>query len=371
MKNEDILQLRKDKKLHGIVEARLKELFDKAYQGSCTLKEAYGVTSGRLDTATFLWDGKIIHVELIASESMVLNDINNLHQSSADLRIVVLMDEKIDSSVSKTYYTANAKNMFPTVWLTDVLDEARENYVLGQLNQLMQGLDRVSQMRQIEIVNEFDEFISGIEDAGEDVIIISLGIYPRRKIDVFEKLSYPDQLYSKLEPIGIISAANPLGVSGGIGWEFGYGGKYWLAEEKGYGKIFFTRVAVGCGGEVVFNLCDSRKINTEISESGFIKIFTPVVSFATKLYTTHKFDGTLDVVSRVSGVKGMDWISHGREDTISRLIRRKEFYSSDIRIPVQTYVVSDLENTECVKSYCDKISVYLARNTKDKPFAKS
>lgn len=88
MDKKQILKLRKEGKLHNVIEDKLKEIFNKVSPELFTLKEGYGVTSGRTDTTTFSTKGKIIHVEIVASEEMVSKDIVNLHQSSADLQIV-------------------------------------------------------------------------------------------------------------------------------------------------------------------------------------------------------------------------------------------------------------------------------------------
>src|SRR3990167_62067 len=138
---EQILKLRQDHKLHETVEDRLKDLFNKACPGSYTLKEGYGVTSGRTDTTTFLGKGRIIHVEIIASKSMVFRDVTNLHQSSADLSIVVLLDVDYDAEVPKAFYSANAKNIFPTIWLSEILNPSKEEFILGKLSELLSSLD--------------------------------------------------------------------------------------------------------------------------------------------------------------------------------------------------------------------------------------
>lgn len=368
MTKRQVLDLRKANKLHGAVEDKLKALFGKVAPGSFTLKEGYGTTSGRTDTTTFASKGQIVHVEFIASESMVLRDVNNLHQSSADLRITVLMDEEFDPKVANAYYRANTKNEFPTIWLSDVLDPKREDYVMGRLDELLQGLERQMENATAKVQTEFEDYITKLNISTTECRTMHLGIFTRKHLGLFGKSAVEEELFHKFEPMGIVGAADPLGFVAGIDWKFSHEGQYFVAKEPPGASNIFTQIAVGNSGNVIFTYSDEKNRIEEIYASGIPKMFNPAFAFASSVLQTQKYDGMVDVVASLTGLTSKHWIPEGGEDHLSRLIRGRVFYQGEITTPVLSYTPSELGNEGKIKEFYQDLFIQLQRNTTQIPW---
>lgn len=368
MTKEKILELRMTHKLHETVEDRLKVLFDRTIPGSFTLKEGYGTTSGRTDTTTFLCSGRLIHVEFIASESMVLRDVNNLHQSSADLCITVLMDEQYDPKVANVYYRANTKNKFPTIWLSDVLDPKKEDYIVGRLDELLRGLERQVENITTGVQIAFEDFITKLNISPTESRTAHLGIFTRKHLGLFEKSAMEEELFRKFEPMGIVEAADPTRLIAGMDWRFSHNGKYFIVKEPPGNSNIFTQVAIGDSGNVIFTYSDEKNRLEDIYASGIARIFNPTFAFAKSLFASLKYDGMLDVISTLTGLTSKHWLPDGREDNLSRILDRRVFYQDGITTPVMSCTLSELNNEDTIKKYHQDLFIQLQRNTTKTPW---
>lgn len=369
MTKKKILELRKKNKLHKVIESRIKALFDKVAPGSFTIKEGYGVTSGRTDTTTFLTKGRVIHVEVIASESMVFRDVTNLHQSSADLCITVLLDEKYDPKVAKAYYRANSKNIFPTVWLSDVLDVKKEDYVLGRLDELLQGLDRQVENITAKVQTQFNDFVVKLGISTTECRTMHLGLFSRRSLGLFEKVGSEDDLFHKFEPMGIVSAANPINWTEGMGWFFSHDGQFFIIRE-GVGEAnIYTQLAIGDSGAIIFTFADEKNRIEEIFASGIRKMFNPTFKFVGTILEAQKYDGMVDILATLTGLMSKQWIPQGGENHLSRLIRGRIFYEDKIITPVKSYTLEELKTDEINDEFYKDLFIQLQRNTRRTPWS--
>lgn len=368
MTKKEILELRKANKLHAAVEDRLKSLFGKVAPGSFTLKEGYGTTSGRTDTTTFNSKGQIVHVEFIASEGMVLRDVNNLHQSSADLQITVLIDEEFDPKVADAYYRANTKNEFPTIWLSDVLDPKREDYVVGRLDELFQGLQRQTEKATAKVQAEFEDYITKLNISTAECRTMHLGIFTRKHLGLFGKSAVEEELFRKFEPLGIVGAADPLGFVAGVDWKFSHEGQYFVAKEPPGSLKIFTQMAVADSGNVIFTYCDEKNRIEEIYASGIPKMFDPTFAFSSSTLQSQNYDGMVDIVATLTGLTSKHWIPVGGEDHLSRLIRGRVFYQGEIMTPVLSYTLPELKDADKIKEFYQDLFIQLQRNTTQIPW---
>src|SRR2546430_11601960 len=92
----DVIKAKKERRLHRWVQERLRELLKRLYVDSAPVPEVSGVLGGRNDLIQFLANGRRAVFELFASVSQVSQDLRLLEQSSAEVRIAILVDEQID-----------------------------------------------------------------------------------------------------------------------------------------------------------------------------------------------------------------------------------------------------------------------------------
>lgn len=362
MDKPEILKLRRDKKLHPAVEDRLTDLFKKVTHGNYTQKEGYGVTSGRTDTTTFSGRGQIIHIEFIASESMVSRDLLNLHQSSADEGVVVLMDEEIDPKVAKAYYSANAKDAFPRIWLSDVLNETRESYVLGRLDEIVQSVERDAKEKHDQATEKISTYLDNLEKK-ENYIEISFGMFPRKKIDVFGKTIDERELFDELNPLGVTSAAAPHG-SVGLSWDYTQGGKYFTMGLNNSEGNLIPYLSVGAEGEVIYTFRVNKERFNEIAQATIEETLLPTIDFFVNLAEHKGYDGMVDVTADFKGLKDLKWVKKEDSSPIHRVIRGRVFYENEIRTDVETYSVEDLKDSGVKEKLFESISTVLHRNSR-------
>lgn len=358
-----VLTWRKANKLHEITEKRLKVLLDKVAPGSYTLKEGWGTTSGRTDTTTFLGNGRVIHIEIIASKKMVLPDLNNLSQSSADLKVSVLIDEQYDPRVIETYYRANAKNLYPVILLSDILSSKREEHALGRIEGLIQDLERQIEDTTSKAKLKLKNFLNRLSYPKGSPLLIHLGVISRRSLDFRGGVTDERELFGKLEPLGVHRAASPLG-GAGLDWEFSHGGSFFIVKTVGGGGLFFTQAAIGSEGEIFFNFVNGSKIDT-LTASGFLKFFNPTLDFAQKLFEEYNYNGVVDILVSFKGLKGIKWIQKGHENNpVAQMLYKRKFYEDNISIPAMSKTVAELGEDKTRQEFYDKIWKNLKWNTK-------
>lgn len=115
-----ILENRSKNKLHPVAENNLKILLKEIYPESHPISES-NVDGGRVDLIFYLQPLNYnVHFEIIASKSRVTQDLRLLERSKSDIRIAILIDIKIDPSVSTEYFRKRPYNPFPSYKLSDI-----------------------------------------------------------------------------------------------------------------------------------------------------------------------------------------------------------------------------------------------------------
>ncbi|MDP2671754.1 MAG: hypothetical protein Q8P13_04850 [bacterium] len=366
MTDDEILKLRKEYKLHEVVEDRLVKLFKELSPTNYTLKEGIGLTSGRTDTSHYIGGGKIIHVEVIASANMVAKDLLNLHQSVADGKVVVLMDEEIDPTVTKEYFSDHATDRFPRLSISEVLDEDKKEAVLVKLADIVQEIDKTTVKFKNESQKKFDQFLKDLNRQGE-LITYDFGFFPRKNLGVFQKLSDAEKLYHELDPLGF-SAAAGLHRGYGLSWEFGNDGKFLRLGYSDKDNNLIPFVSVGDYGEVIHTSSYHKEGFTEIHKPTLLSLLNPVVEFYKELVKKKGYKGMVDVIAHFSGFEGLKWVT--TNDPAALIIRGKAFYSDEITCPVFSITAEDLQKPEKVQSLIGEMLLVLERNSNKIPWSR-
>ena len=129
---------KKEKRLHSWVEERLSELLKRLYPDSSPVPEAGGILGGRNDLIQFFPNRRRVVFELFATVSQVPQDLRLMEQSSADVKIAILLDEQIKPDLAKEYFHKKPDH-FPYLWLSDVLMPERESTCLNQLHDAIES----------------------------------------------------------------------------------------------------------------------------------------------------------------------------------------------------------------------------------------
>ncbi len=132
---EHLLQLRKNNKLHTIVENRLIELL-KSISDYYPLKEIQGLAGGRNDLMLFEFSGKKVLFEIFASSTQVSRDLLILHKTKADIKIAVIIDKDADPKVLDKYLKENPDEIFPFIFISELFENPPDNCYL-KLKQLI------------------------------------------------------------------------------------------------------------------------------------------------------------------------------------------------------------------------------------------
>src|SRR5260370_3346480 len=133
----DVRNAIREKRLHSWVEERLVRLLKRLYPDSCPVPEVVGVLGGRNDLIQFFQNGRCVVFELFATVSQVPQDLRLLEQSSAVIKIAILLDEQINPKLAREYFRKKP-NHFPYLWLSHVLLPQRDSKLLTQLPHTLQ-----------------------------------------------------------------------------------------------------------------------------------------------------------------------------------------------------------------------------------------
>lgn len=362
MDSEEILSLRRDHKLHEVVEKRFKELIEKVAPGSYTLLEGYGTTSGRTDTTSFT--GKIIHMELIASKSMVNNDLVNLHQSSADLPIAIILDEKFDPGVAEAYFSSNPKDIFTRLWLSEILDPDKEEKTLGKLEQILHDLEKKEGIKQYNSEKKFLNVIRNYNATFQ----LEMGIIPRKFVRTFDELK--DQaLFEKYNRVGLNEAANPHGFMYGYTYKFTQGASFFSITAPAVpDSPIHTSLDIGKDGDIFFSQRDNREIYNELSASGVHKVLNGTLNFAVSLFEENKFSGPFDVFVHLKGVKDFQWFEKGTEENpVARMLNGRKFAENEISTEAYTCNLEQIKDHDQREKFFDYLFLHIYRHTEQIP----
>lgn len=101
-----VLSNRQKNKLHPLAEPNLQYILKEIYPESHPISEI-NVDGGRVDLLFYFSPLHSIHFEIFASEGQVNKDTLLLIRSPSDIQIAILIDDEIDSRVSKKFFRTN------------------------------------------------------------------------------------------------------------------------------------------------------------------------------------------------------------------------------------------------------------------------
>ena len=163
--------------------------------------------------------------------------------------------------------------------------------------------------------------------------------------------------------MGLVSAADPLGFTAGMGWKFSHDGQYLIFKEPPGQPDIFTQVAVGDSGNIIFTHSDEKNRLEEIYASEISNMFNPTFSLSSNILETNKYDGMVDVLATLTGLTSKRWLPEGGESNLSRLIHGRVFYQGEVTTPVQSYTPSELKNEVTLQNFYQDLFIQLQRNT--------
>jgi len=143
-----IQKIKKKKELHALVETRLKELLSKIYPESCPVSEVSGVLGGRNDLILFSFTGRRVVFELFFSPSQISQDLRLLELSSAEVKIAILLDDRVNPKLATEYFRKKPE-AFPYLWLKWVMCEDDEMLCLQRLRELIDENSVIVQLRPL------------------------------------------------------------------------------------------------------------------------------------------------------------------------------------------------------------------------------
>ncbi len=361
----DILEIRKKGKLHNLVEARLKQLITEVFPTSYTLPEGYGISSGRTDsTIYFVHGGGLAHYELIASESMVFRDVNNLRTSIADMKFVILMDQKIDPKVANSYYRAVPRNEFPTIWLNELMDDTCKEEIKAFLSSQMKELElkvKVTEKKSINIMNSI------IKDEKRNGFRIEIVIVPRENIDFLGNLSNSEEAWNNFEWFGISEAVSIEGTPIGKSWRF-WNGDFAVIEGVGDDLNYYQSIRITESGDIRLTLfcqdIDPDDLYYKNIFSALIKQkIEQICNFSQKIFKDKKYLSFTDLIFYICGIDGRTW-EVDIANPLSSYLGKSTFTVNEFCSEVFPLLVDDLNNQIETQKVIAKISAQLARRTK-------
>lgn len=136
---QEIKKLRKEKKLHGFVAAKLATALRELFPDWVAVPEVAQTPGGRNDLLFFRGGGHSICFELFATKSQVDRDLLLLYESSAERKVAILIDREVDPTVSEAFYRKKPHRPFPAIWATDILFESRKTNLHLKLTEAVLG----------------------------------------------------------------------------------------------------------------------------------------------------------------------------------------------------------------------------------------
>jgi hypothetical protein len=130
-----ILSLRQVRKLHPFVEWRLAQIVKRANPELHSQAEKWGISNGRIDLAAYTITRRVLHFELIASNSNnhVFRDTTSLLVSRADAKLAILIDSDVDPKVSDAFFAAIPTGEIESVYLRELLLIERETWFIARI----------------------------------------------------------------------------------------------------------------------------------------------------------------------------------------------------------------------------------------------
>src|SRR5882724_8039421 len=141
-----ILSLRNGGKLHTFVEWRLAQIVKRANPELHSQAEKWGVSNGRIDLAAYTITRRVLHFELIASNSNnhVFRDTTSLLVSRADAKLAILIDSDVDPKVSDAFFAAIPTGEIESVYLRELLLIERETWFIARIRTVISRAEFVA-----------------------------------------------------------------------------------------------------------------------------------------------------------------------------------------------------------------------------------
>lgn len=136
------------KRLHPLVEKRLSLLLSRMYPDAAPIPEVYGIPGGRHDLMQFFFNERRVVFELFCSPSQVPQDLRLLEQSTADVKIAILLDRQINPKLANEYFRKKPDH-FPFLWLSQVLIPRYEAVCLARLHELIDENASIIRLRRV------------------------------------------------------------------------------------------------------------------------------------------------------------------------------------------------------------------------------
>lgn len=146
--SEEILQMRKSRKLHKVAEDRLGLLLAQAFPECVAVPEVSAVLGGRNDLIQFSFTGRCVVFEIFCSVSQVPQDLRLLEQAECEVKIAILIDQDVDKRVSRAYFRKKP-NAFPHIWLSRLLDPSWDKIMVARLRELIDEESSVRRLRRL------------------------------------------------------------------------------------------------------------------------------------------------------------------------------------------------------------------------------
>ena len=211
MNISDILDLRKSKKLHTVVEERLEELISKHFSDTKPVSEVSAVLGGRNDLVQYFFNSRKVVFEIFCSASQVPQDLRLLEQCDANIKIAIFLDANIDEKVS-TQYFRKKPDVFPFLWLKGILDEKYEDIIAARLHEIIDENDSIKKLRNLlstsyrdDIERVVNNSLDKIEKTLQKNIIDNKVVYSGKEIISFMILK---KFLNKGIPISKLRALN-------------------------------------------------------------------------------------------------------------------------------------------------------------------
>ena len=166
-----IRDIRKEKKLHGIVEDKLVEILSALFSDFESVKEPQGLAGGRNDLMLFRFDGKKVLFEIFGSKSQVSRDLRILDKTIADKKIAVIIDKEIDNGVIDKFLKENPESNYPYIFIGELFEKEFIAKCKNKLRYLIQGDEeswfQICLHQKLYVNNqEFKEFVDLLKELG-------------------------------------------------------------------------------------------------------------------------------------------------------------------------------------------------------------
>ena len=223
---EQLLALRKAKKLHTVVEDRLIKLLQVATPDLHPLKEPQGLAGGRNDLMLFEFNGRKVVFEIFATSSQVSRDLLILHKTQADVKIAVIIDQEVDSKVFTRFLRENPDDMFPFIFIGELFAERSTDCHL-KLRELILGEEETKFNRMLKAKMSTSSFLNWCKQ--HDINVFSKEELQNRQIS-----------YAQVFITAVISKCRSLGIRRAQLEELGQ----WLSQDETLSYIFL-KVDIG------------------------------------------------------------------------------------------------------------------------------